>query len=459
MRIRLFICALAFLAASSLQAQVQVTDIDGAPNFRLADDDNSTPFIWAGIAGPTCSTSTTELCNNCAAAPSGSEQACNLERINSNTVLRISFTVTGDITGNIRLGYSVGGGAYQAETNFTSSSSGSLKKGDTGFVEVQWGEICAALGDSTCNSDGDDTGMANGNELKIYLGISTSSEPASASRIAVQAYVHMPTADTSIDTLFCTDTLASGVCQFHAIPGDEKIYVKDLNNTSAFPENNSVRLLYLRVFISEISFDDADYGSTNYVDLDIPEGEDPTPTPGVVTGLVNGTPYFFRPAGVDFAMNVAYLADVSEATSFPATCDGTTDSLCDMIATPLPVYGLLTEDYNCFISTAAFGSSFASEVQTFRDFRNRYMIDHSFGVQLRNAYYKYGPMAARWIHENAWTKPFVRTALYPALWYSKVSLRHGIQTANWIFTTIFLSLIATLIISLRSYQQWRTQKA
>lgn len=461
MAFALKILLLLLLAAPVAQAQIKITSVSKASNYEIGDDGTSVT-IWGGVAGDGSScTSTSDLCDNCTAAASGAEAACNIARVNPNLEMTINFEVTGDIEGKIRFTENDNG-----TITHTTSTASDLKKGSTGSVTVQWLEFCTDAGSANCNSAGGNGNvLTGGNEHDFYIGISEDTTLEAGERATVKVFVHAPTATNSIDLLDCNssgtasgnEVLAAGVCYFHAIPGDEKVYVDDLQATAQWPTNNSVPVEFLRIFISETSFDDADYGAAIYTDLEI--DSDDLPDPNIISGLTNGQQYYFRPAVVDKAMNVAYLASMDEISQAGTGCGTGDDFTCELIATPLPVYGLLTEDLNCFISTVAFGSSMAKEVQTFREFRNRFMIDHKYGIAVRKAYYEHGPKFARWIHNHAWAKPIARASLYPALWYSQLSLKYGIQKANWIFSAFITLLLSMFFISFWGFRKWQSQKA
>jgi hypothetical protein len=128
-------------------------------------------------------------------------------------------------------------------------------------------------------------------------------------------------------------------------------------------------------------------------------------------GLTNGKTYCAVMANRDLAGNIYYFT--------PASVDPAT--LC---ATPEPVVGLL-DDKHCFIATAAFGSDMAPEVQSFRDFRNKYLIPYSWGQQFVKTYYKYSPKYAAMISQSETAKIAVRGALWPLLFFARMSVALG----------------------------------
>jgi hypothetical protein len=190
-----------------------------------------------------------------------------------------------------------------------------------------------------------------------------------------------------------------------------------------------------------VSFAAVNYFSP-YADLAVDE-TDGAPQPNVVDGLENGVTYFFRSAMLDEAGNISFITDDNNINGLQ-NCAGAIDFDCDMMATPLPVYGLLTEDLNCFISTAAFGSSMSEEVQVFREFRNRFMIDSVRGQKLIQAYYNYGSKLSLKIYKSKFRRALARTALQPPLWFAKSSLKFGLFYTSIAFSIGLFGFIALI---------------
>jgi hypothetical protein len=72
----------------------------------------------------------------------------------------------------------------------------------------------------------------------------------------------------------------------------------------------------------------------------------------------------------------------------------------------------------CFIATAAFGSPLAGQVETLRQFRDRYLLTNDLGRKFVAWYYRNGPAAASYIEDKPLAKAAVRAALYPLIGFS-----------------------------------------
>ncbi|MNL00803.1 hypothetical protein D3C87_1212460 [compost metagenome] len=161
-----------------------------------------------------------------------------------------------------------------------------------------------------------------------------------------------------------------------------------------------------------------------------------------VTGLTNGSRYCFVMANQDASGIISYFTPTQTTT--PASVDPTT--LC---ATPEKVVGLL-DDKSCFIATAAFGSDMAPEVQSFRDFRNKYLFSNSVGKEFVRFYYKHSPFYANLIAQNDVARATVRVALWPVLLFAKVSVNFGLWAGILMMLTIAgLGIFAYRRVNLR----------
>jgi hypothetical protein len=67
----------------------------------------------------------------------------------------------------------------------------------------------------------------------------------------------------------------------------------------------------------------------------------------------------------------------------------------------------------CFIATAAYGTPFASEIQTLRSFRDSFIARNSFGRKLILFYYRTSPFIANGIRPSRKLRKIIRTFLVP----------------------------------------------
>jgi hypothetical protein len=77
----------------------------------------------------------------------------------------------------------------------------------------------------------------------------------------------------------------------------------------------------------------------------------------------------------------------------------------------------------CFIATAAFGSSLASQVQVLRDFRDVYLLTHAPGRRVVALYNQVSPSLAVYIQDHAMLRALVRLGLTPVVWGTDVLMR------------------------------------
>jgi hypothetical protein len=65
----------------------------------------------------------------------------------------------------------------------------------------------------------------------------------------------------------------------------------------------------------------------------------------------------------------------------------------------------------CFIATAAYMTASHPDLDTFRDFRDRRLLTHSFGKFLVSIYYQMSPNIASYIEKNPKLRQFIREKL------------------------------------------------
>lgn len=174
-----------------------------------------------------------------------------------------------------------------------------------------------------------------------------------------------------------------------------------------------------------------------------------------VTGLTNKTEYIFA---VSALKQPVYYLSVTAVDSTPDQNESdfapevsievgnpVTGAISDELrATPdeiLP-YPNLPDD-GCFIATAAFGADWMAEVLVLRNFRDRYLARHAPGRAFINWYYRNGPVAARYLNENADLKPLVRAALWPLIALAAFLL--GASTATQGSVAMLLAILVTFL--------------
>lgn len=105
--------------------------------------------------------------------------------------------------------------------------------------------------------------------------------------------------------------------------------------------------------------------------------------------------------------------------SYPLTINATLQNGGNFVYTKLVQ---IVEPPPCFIATAAYGTAMAGEVQTLRDFRDKYLLTNPIGQAFVDFYYEVSPPIAEFISEHPILKPIVRAALLPAVLMSTIAV-------------------------------------
>jgi hypothetical protein len=416
--------------SSQVYGAVVITGFGGASRSTLAVTGTSgisasTAVVYGGTGGEVCTSATT--CNSCdnatfeALCTTQPLCPCNTARIIDTGTLSIAVKRTDNsVTGAILIQY----GTTVTVLLGTSTS------GDT--MTTTWANFCTALGATGATCENQNLTAT----LKLFVdkdgsGTLTTGEDS----VDFQAKVLKPDPGTyAVWNNGNTDGIG-GTQGFTPYPGDEKVYIEDPETALNFPAltYGNTKAKYVRVFHSEAGLASATRDSADSVDLPVQTDGAKLESNIVTAGLKNDTTYVFRVAMVDEAGN---LAQFFPAVGADPTCDDAASGFanCPWAATPEKVLGLLTDDFNCFVATAAYGTALEPKLDTFREFRFKVLLQHKWGRKFVYWYYKYGSMAGRFISDKPSLRAGVRLALWPAYWFTMGSLRIG--------------FIITLIISL-----------
>ena len=154
-------------------------------------------------------------------------------------------------------------------------------------------------------------------------------------------------------------------------------------------------------------------------------------------GLTNGKGYYIRVGVVDNANNLSAVTSDDNIRSAAADCavqpavssdpwiQPSGNMNCAYYAKPDEVLGLLNQDMNCFIATAAYGSQTSKYLDMLRDFRMQRLVPYEMGRKFIYTYYKYGPYAARYITEHPSLKSVAQVLLWPVISFSWIALHYG----------------------------------
>jgi len=132
---------------------------------------------------------------------------------------------------------------------------------------------------------------------------------------------------------------------------------------------------------------------------------DPDNPEYTLTGLDSSKNYF--------CVATTYYNDGSESGF---SNEESTDDFEDSITTS-PVSG-----GGCFIATAVYGSPMSSKVKILCQFRDRCLLTNSIGRDIVDAYYKFSPPVADYLHKHPFARAIVRYALVPIIGIAYVSL-------------------------------------
>ena len=463
---RFWVFILILLSSNHLFAGIEFNLFDTSRFSRgegklLGDQIAPINTIYGGIANNTsggCTTvSQTSTCNSCDGAATST--ACNRTAIHDSLVFSFTFTNTGT-AGRILVTSDTDDS--QVALDYTGYDDNiDLPANAQVTIGVTWNEICTKLftGATACTTAGF-SGVTN-KTARLRVGID---EDDSNSLITTSEYlteIEFVIADmTAGDGSLCFEGDASPstpACNFIAFPGDSKIFLENVRTNCSFPDlGGDADARFIRVFYEA---GDADLPASIFPDIttanvkDLEIGDTSSCSGGTkviglaqneVDGLSNDVFYNFSIGVVDEANNVGNVISLNNTNETDTTVcfDAATDNWnqnCH-IARPSEVIGLIQDEFDCFITTATYGSPFRPKVEDFRKFRNKYLKTNILGQWLINSYYKMSPPVAKWIRNNPETKPYVRFFLYPFWLFAYFCLRFPVLILITIVSLIAFSM-------------------
>lgn len=426
----LFLISLFFLQNSFAASIVDSASVTIAGVSAFTDG-----VVYGGVAGTCSTTDGASPCNSCVNTTSPAK-ACNQTSVYGNLNFQIRFTINAARTNS----------AAQLRLNSTALAtvaSQAWSSGDTVVLNTTWGTICSAF--QQPGSIGADCSILSATQasftgdLKFGVAAEGSGTLADAEATTIQLKFHgIPQNATDVTQNFCTDSGGGlGVCNLAFAPGDGKAFI----DAAIFNPTESGGSSWESIAVFPVatpnggesnaytSFSSGSVQPTfKAIDADgnIPDSQ--------VGGLTNYQQYCMVYATKNKAQNIYKF--VNDPAAAPTGC-----------ITPSVVVGIL-DDKKCFISTAAFGSADTSEVETFREFRNEFLLTNLAGKAFVSAYYKMSPPIAEVISGNEFLKAMTRGLLYPFLLFALLALKIGFGSA----LLVSVGVATTSILALKFFK-------
>jgi hypothetical protein len=438
---------------------VTVSNVTGVSNLVRETDASIT--VYGGIQGgtgvvvsgyPDCTTSGT--CDTCIGnvAVGNVQVACNRKGVFTDTIITIpaSTTVT---TANAK--YLLCNGTTEVATTTNLST----------VLSTTWSEVCSRIstGNSTCGTNvsqtltfgvGADCSSIGNEKVNIKFVTRFLDITPGVLNADQNTYTPSPPASPEPNPGACTTT--GGACFFRVYPGDGKVYFdRDLGLGIAadFPATGATGVTYDKLVLfllgtgttgDDFSNDIATFNSiTTAANLgEVSVSAEGDVSSASIDDLANDERFCFKMGSQDTAGNIDHIssADCSVAGAFndPASdCRNT-------CTTPSEVLGLLA-DANCFIATAAYGSSLDQHVNRLREFKNKILVPTWVGRKFVKLYYIISPPIAKLVAKNEVLKSFVRVFLWPVILIADLILDYGFA--------IFLVPLILVAVYLRRRRQ------
>jgi hypothetical protein len=484
----LFACALvSFLtiAFSSSPALAVVTVVpDGGRASNVEGIGTANVVIYGGIAGTSCGGDADKTCSSCLANTAGGNgglQFCNDRRINSALVL--TMTVNSNQVDhafpNIAFVSSSGAATNTIETQ-TGTASGSVAKGSPGTISMLWSALCPLLtplsGTGSLNSSCQVVGVGTYFVGTFYVGLKAVNDTSpfvSGTDDYATIKIAVSTGDSTNPTI--ASASGTGISYFEMISGDNKGTIGSLNcgTGSSFPNGTNIPFRWVRVLFEKRTdpatdvFSKINEGSP-HTDLQISAtgtcsatSDSLTLSPIEITdGTIHNADH--TTTGVSISNDSVYdmkVAVVDAAGNAEFYSDGANDKVCNNVSSqnplshvpechtirPAVVVGVLANQVNCFIATASYGSPMAGEVDTFRHFRDTYLIPTKLGLKFVRWYYNEGPAYAHFIRQKESYRAIARGFLWLPLQFAKISMAYGLFAG--VMFLIFALLMPVAVVA------------
>ncbi len=420
-----------FFVAQISYAALTIQSVEGASYTDLASG-TTPPTIYGGIAGSCTATVNSSTCDSCinAATPA---QACNLKSVHPGLIITVNFTSTEALNNKtIELSTESGTG-----TTILNSVQVTVAANTTFAITTKWGDLCdpdvnfdAACVPGTLTPGAPvhfgERGLTLSGDLDGAGGVTD----AEKVRVPVK-FQYVDAADPTLSNqAFSLTSCAKGACGFSLTPGDEKLFIDEFVKSAVpNPINDSGApawqgLVFFKIQGDMVSSAQVANNSSPPIIKNYNQNFDLSDS-SLSDNFQNYRRYCLVMGNMNKAQNIYYLTSANDDSK---TC-----------ATPSEVFGIL-DDKSCFISTAAFGSDMAPEVQTFRNFRDEFLLRTDWGRGFVKNYYKLSPPIADFIAKSETLRSLARSLLMPALIFSKIALTYGILAAILVLLTAFILL-------------------
>jgi hypothetical protein len=415
-------------------------------------DESGGISLYGGIAGTCASPSSGSTCNTCTNT-STPAIGCNTVSVHSTLQIGITITTGAAITNRAVKVFTGVGSDFDNATQIGSNGTLTAAASTTVTVPVtlDWGDVCDpdVNFDGSCNpASTPTTGLSFESGRRIFVGIDADGDGIEAAETtSFPIYLHhidVTQAAISRQTVCASpDNSKYGACGFALdVGGDEKLFLRDLILSASTPvvPSGAPEWYGVAFFHQDQTGQALDPANVSTAGTPIIKSYDVSDysVDATLTGFTNYRDYCLVMGNINKAQNIFYL-----------TAGGVSADNC---GTPSEVVGLL-DDKSCFISTAAFGSDMAEEVETFRQFRNHFLIPYDLGREFVNTYYELSPPMANFISQSEVLRFAARLLLYPFYFFSLLSLKFGFLYAalSAVMALLFLRQIKLFVQIWKSF--------